>query len=294
MRGALTLAVLLAGLAWLFHGASARGLSAAQWSSYRSGPDGTKALYLTLQELGWQMERRHRDFAFEEDPPDMIVSIQPAEVEDLEMPGLGAMFEAGTVLLLIADDSVELPAVRPDIPPRAVRNDQLRRGGTADRLVRLIADHVPVGGRIQFDEHHHGLTSERGVAAYIADRGLAPAGLQIALAGWFLVAWMRRRRVGAAEPGQDAEAQGDGADLVAAMAEVYRRGRAVDHAADRLMADLRAELARHRAADPELMERVQDLEVRHLKLRAGRKREGALLAFARRVVRTVEEMHGRG
>ena len=296
-RGALLLTALLGGLLWLFHGASARGLSATPWSSYRSAPDGTKALYLTLQELGWRVERRHRDLAVEADPPALILSIQPDDVTDDELLGVADLLDAGTLLLVIADDTVEIPgALRPDLSPEAVRNDRLRQGVTADRIVRLIGDHVPRGARIQFDEHHHGLTSERGIAAYIADRGLVPAGLQLALAGWFLVAWVRRRapdhgyesKHGGAEP-----AVADHADLVAAMAAVYRRGRATDHAAQHLMRGLNAELGRQRAPAPEWIERVRDLEVRHLQLRAGRPGEGALLAFAREVVRVQEEMHAR-
>jgi hypothetical protein len=152
---------------------------------------------------------------------------------------------------------------------------------------------VPPGGRIQFDEHHHGLTSERGIAAYVADRGLAPLALQLVLVAWFLL-WTMRRRRAALKTARDETLTGPiDSDLIAAMAEAYRRGRAVDHAAERLMAELRADLAGLRAPDIGLKKTAEDLEVRLLKLRASRPRESALLAFAQRVVKTQESIHER-
>lgn len=299
-RSAALLCLALAGLLWLFEGASARGLAAAPWSSYRAAPDGCRALFLLLEELGWRPERRHRDLALIEDAPALVISIAPESLDEEEVEGLAAWIEQGGAWLLVGGDGLPDVPGRLSLPlsPAALTNQNLRRGTAAHELVRLVRGQVPPGGRIAFDEHHHGLTAERGIAAYIADRGLTLAAVQLALVAWFGL-WAGRRAAAPAPAAAAADGATPGAppedELVLALADVYRRGRAFRHAADVL----------GRAAAPAVealpAAARAEIEVRRRAMSQRRGREGALVAYARALHGAQTQMqrerrggHGRG
>ncbi len=98
-------AVLLLGVAvvWLFGDAGRRGAFADPFSTYRSAPDGSRALFLTVQRLGLPVERRHLDLADLDAARTGAVALLGIDrLPEEELDKLDAFVSAGGRLLLVA------------------------------------------------------------------------------------------------------------------------------------------------------------------------------------------------
>jgi len=99
---ALALALVVGTLAVLVLRASSRGEFAEAFSSYRSEPDGARALFLLAQQAGLPVERRHVDLEAIEGEPELVllgVEGDAPEKEDEPDAGAGALdrWERGRV-----------------------------------------------------------------------------------------------------------------------------------------------------------------------------------------------------
>lgn len=70
---AFALAVLLGGLAVFFARTGNRGDFAGELSTYKSGVDGARALFLLSQQVGLEVERRHLDLTLVEGKPELVL-----------------------------------------------------------------------------------------------------------------------------------------------------------------------------------------------------------------------------
>ncbi|MGC4113992.1 MAG: DUF4350 domain-containing protein [Myxococcales bacterium] len=98
-------AILLFGVAviWLFGDAGKRGTFADPYSTYRSAPDGARALFLTAQRLGLPVSRRHMDLAdLDVATTGAIAMLGVERLEEAELEKLDKFLSAGGRLLLVA------------------------------------------------------------------------------------------------------------------------------------------------------------------------------------------------
>ncbi|HEY3445735.1 MAG TPA: DUF4350 domain-containing protein [Myxococcales bacterium] len=98
-------AVLFFGVAvvWLFGDAGRRGTFADPFSTYRSAPDGSRALFLTAQRLGLPVSRRHMDLADLDAAQTGAVALLGIErLSQEELDKLDKFVNAGGRLLLVA------------------------------------------------------------------------------------------------------------------------------------------------------------------------------------------------
>ncbi|MBS2030530.1 MAG: hypothetical protein JST54_21690 [Deltaproteobacteria bacterium] len=87
---ALALALVVATLAVLMVKAGARGEFAEPFSTYRSEPDGARALFLLAQQAGLPVERRHVDMEAVEGTPELVMlGIEGDEPEKDDAPDAG-------------------------------------------------------------------------------------------------------------------------------------------------------------------------------------------------------------
>jgi len=280
--------MLLGGLAVMVAGSADRGRQADEWSTYRADAKGSRALYLLLDELGYEVERWHRDLTLLDEDIDLLVVIGRSGLPSAEVAGVRSLVEAGGASLFFGEAPEQLAGlhgVRLVEDLEAASNLGLRGEGNAERVVGVVASLVAPGARVAFDESAHGFSASRGIAAYIADRALGATVLQLLLLALFAI-WSIRR--GPARHGGAAEApsRASGADFVQAMAEVYRKGNHRSHAADRLLAALERELTSRRGADPEAVAAsLAELHEQCDRLHGTRSGDRELLAFARAVAR---------
>lgn len=110
------------------------------------------------------------------------------------------------------------------------------------RLLANIGFLHGAGGRILFDEYHHGRAEPGRLWRYMADAGLGSIGLQLLLVA---VAFFGSRavRFGPLRP-RAVPARGSALEYVGSMAQVYRMAGARDLTAEALVEDLRRSLAR--------------------------------------------------
>lgn len=110
------------------------------------------------------------------------------------------------------------------------------------RLLANIGFLHGAGGRILFDEYHHGRAEAGGLWWYMADAGLGSIGLQFLLAAAAFFG-SRAVRFGPLRP-RPVPARSSALEYVGSMAQVYRMAGARDLTAEVLIEDLRRRVAR--------------------------------------------------
>jgi hypothetical protein len=118
----------------------------------------------------------------------------------------------------------------------------LLRGDNAVFLVNLTALHAR-GGRIYYDEYHHGIRSGGGFFGYLRHHGVQSAVLPLLLVVG-VVLWAGAVRLGLATPSPRA-ARADAVDYASAVARVYHQAGAARLAARALVRSFLADLTRH-------------------------------------------------
>jgi hypothetical protein len=126
--------------------------------------------------------------------------------------------------------------------PSLLTGRGLRRGDNAVFVANVVARHAQ-GGRVYFDEYHHGLRSGGGFWGYLRYHGqhgvLLALLIVAAVAGW-AAAW----RLGPAVPAAT-EARADAVDYASAVARIYQIAGCRHLLAGMLARDFQAALCRH-------------------------------------------------
>jgi hypothetical protein len=87
--------------AWLLSGAAAGGRFAEPLSTYRSAPDGSRALFLLAKEAGLQVRRRHLDFQQLEPEVKALALLGVEKLPSADLEKLEAFVAQGGSLLLV-------------------------------------------------------------------------------------------------------------------------------------------------------------------------------------------------
>lgn len=91
------------GVVWLFGDAGRRGTFADPYSTYRSAPDGSRALFLTAQRVGLPVARRHLDLAdLDASETGALALLGIDRLSQEEMDKLDQFVSAGGRLLVVA------------------------------------------------------------------------------------------------------------------------------------------------------------------------------------------------
>ena len=124
--------------------------------------------------------------------------------------------------------------------PGLFDNQHLGRLDNAAWALRLLSALPDAGGRIAFDEYHHGFKSERSLVRFGARYGLHWALLQLLLG---LIVWaLSLRRFGPATP-PEVETRNTRLELLESSARLYREGRHARWCASRIARWLTRSLA---------------------------------------------------
>lgn len=155
-------------------------------------------------------------------------------------PGLPLWYvgnEPGSLLLRHGDGRILVLA-----DPSLFTLRGLQRGDNAVFLVNLAHLHA-AGGRIYYDEYHHGLRSGGGFFGYLRHHGVQTAVLPLLIV-IFVALWAVAVRLGPATP-LPRSARADAVDYASAVARVYQQAGASRLAARALVRSFLADLTRH-------------------------------------------------
>ncbi|NWG21884.1 MAG: DUF4350 domain-containing protein [Chloroflexi bacterium] len=192
-----------------------------------------------------------------------VVALQPA----FDEPPVGAVdVRAGRALLPLRNDYAPLLGAQDALLIAGVRhgrgyvylsaatrpftNDGLRDPQSAALVLNMLR-RVPPGGRILFDEYHHGLTAPPAPADGLLRTPWGWAGVYAAIITALFVG-LNGRRFGRAVPLREESARRSSAEYVESMADLFQRGGKRQYMQRHYHASVKRRLARPYGLNPHL------------------------------------------
>lgn len=227
-------------------------------TTYSTGAQGVKAFYTLLGDrLGYNVSRLNMPYT--EMPRDVgvLVVVQPVDSTPIspdERDALNRWVRSGGTAIFISDSVKKLPSgfrttrrldkgfVYVFGSRKVVTNSGLKDYRNAIPLIEAISAHSASGGRILFDEYHHGFGTSKTAALLMHTSRQVKAGAVIVIAALVALGYGKARRFGAVRSLPNDNMLRPEFEYVESVARLYERANANNLTADILIQSLRQRL----------------------------------------------------